>query len=438
MADSQFLDELSEFLKNSPTPWHAAANLAELLTAHGFQQLAEADTWELGPGHYFFLRDGGSLVAFSLDKVSAAATGFRMACGHTDSPGLQLKPRPLGKEHGYLRAGVEVYGSPLLPTWFDRDLALAGRLSWLDRKGCLHQRLVCSSRPVGSIPSLAVHLDSRANKERTINRQTDLPVVLASGLPEKIPDLPAWLATVFADQLPPASAMASCDQDLFFCDVQPPALLGPDQSLLAAARLDNLVSCLAIARALGRARTSSGNRIIFLLNHEEVGSLSRAGGRSDLALSVLQRLLPDKNQRQQALQRSYLISADNAHGVHPNFADRHDPRHRPVLNQGLVIKRNSDQRYATNSVSGAIFKALCREAGVDCQDFVMRSDMACGSTIGPMLAAATGVTTVDIGIPSLAMHSIRELAGCRDCEALATLLHHFFSRQQEIPLEPNV
>ncbi|MDE0214314.1 MAG: M18 family aminopeptidase, partial [Deltaproteobacteria bacterium] len=315
----------------------------------------------------------------------------------------------------------EVYGGALLNPWFDRDLSIAGRVSYLDRDGAIAHGLVDFKEPVAVIPSLAIHLDRDANESRSINQQTYLPPVL--GRQGEDFDL----KTLLRQRLEEAGAGAAeiLDHELVLYDTQPPALVGLEREFIASARLDNLLSCFAGMRALLEASGEAG-ALLVCNDHEEVGSTTASGARGPMLNQMLERLLPDPEERNRALPRSMLISADNAHGVHPNFADRHDDNHGPLLNRGPVIKMNANQRYATNSETAAVFRRLAADEGVAVQTFVVRSDMACGSTIGPLTAAETGVRTVDVGVPQWAMHSVRELAGAADAFNLSRVLRRFF------------
>ena len=423
MEQEAFNRELLDFLAASPTPFHAVGEMARRLTDAGFERRPEAEPWELRPGgRYFTTRNDSSVIAWTLPAgTSLPASGLRMVGAHTDSPCLKLKPQPETHRKGYLQLGVEVYGGALLNPWFDRDLSIAGRVSYLDRDGAIAHGLVDFKEPVAVIPSLAIHLDRDANESRSINQQTYLPPVL--GRQGEDFDL----NTLLRQRLEEAGAGAGeiLDHELVLYDTQPPALVGLEREFIASARLDNLLSCFAGMRALLEASGDAG-ALLVCNDHEEVGSTTASGARGPMLNQMLERLLPDPEERNRALPRSMLISADNAHGVHPNFADRHDENHGPLLNRGPVIKMNANQRYATNSETAAIFRRLAADEEVAVQTFVVRSDMACGSTIGPLTAAETGVRTVDVGVPQWAMHSVRELAGAADAFNLSRVLRRFF------------
>jgi len=412
----QLIAEAIDFIAASPTAFHAAAGAARLLEAHGFQRLAEEASWPRDtPGSYYVVRNASCMVCWRQSDLRPDHSGFRMLCAHTDSPGLKLKPKPLLSGQGCVRLGVEVYGGALLSTWFDRDLSLAGRVSWQDPRGGLHDELIDFARPLAIIPSLAIHLDRDANNQRTIDRQLHLnPILLGGG--EDI-SFPALLAEQLERQHPGPTRERILDFDLFLYDCQPPRQLGLTGELLSGARLDNLLSCYVALRAMVDGATDSPC-LLALHDHEEVGSQSLAGAQGTLLESVLRRLCPEPEAYYRCAGKSTLLSLDNAHGLHPNYADRSEPQHAPILNRGPVLKRNAGQRYATSSRSAALFRAACARAGVEVQDFVMHGALSCGSTIGPLISGGIGVDAVDAGVPSLAMHSARETAGCRDLAML--------------------
>jgi aspartyl aminopeptidase len=297
-------------------------------------------------------------------------------------------------------------------------------VSYRTVEGEVRSALLDLRRPVAVVPSLAIHLDRDANASRNINAQTFLPALL--GRSDEKPDfrrlLAGWLAWQGCDDLDQV-----LDYELCLYDVQGAALVGLEQEFLASARLDNLLSCYTGLQALLTAQEGGAGQVLVCNDHEEVGSLTACGAQGAMLGQWLERLMPEAQERNRALARSMLISADNAHGVHPNFADRHDDNHGPLLNHGPVIKVNANQRYATSSETGAIFRHLAAQAGVAVQSIVVRSDMACGSTIGPITAAELGVRTLDVGVPQFAMHSIRELAGSADGYSLYRVLQRFLS-----------
>lgn len=416
---SELNQGLLDFLKASPTPYHATQNIAQKLATAGFQTLNEENAWNLGQGCYFVTR-GASIIALNINPKTLTDTGLKMVGAHTDSPCLKVKPNPLIEESSYQQVGVEVYGGVLLNPWFDRDLSLAGKVTYLNQAGELRSTLVNLESAVAIIPSLAIHLDREANTKRSINAQTDLPPIVG----QSFGDFDALLKRGIGQQHPNALADQILAFDLSFYDVNPPACIGINQEFIASARLDNLLSCYLAVEALMAA--SAENTLVVLNDHEEVGSASAAGADGSFLTDVLERLFDRSETRIRTLASSMLISTDNAHGVHPNFTSKHDPLHGPLLNQGPVIKVNSNQRYATDGDTHGFFKALCQTQNIPHQVFVTRSDMGCGSTIGPITASKLGVKTLDVGLPTFGMHSIREVAGAADSAYLKKALTAFF------------
>ena len=409
-------EALLRFLDASPTPFHAARSASELLSAVGFTPLDEREPWALTPGgRYYVTRNESSLVAFVLGSRPAAEAGLVMVGAHTDSPCLRLKPQPELHRNGYWQLGVEVYGGVLLNPWFDRDLGIAGRITLRWPDGRLENRLVDLREAVAVVPSLAIHLDREANEKRSINKQTYLPCVIGQGASAF--DLRAALLARLAEVEPGLAEARILDHELSLFDLQAASCVGWSGEFIASARLDNLLSCHAAVQAL-IASHGPRNRLIVLNDHEEVGSGSSAGARGTFLRAVLERICGTGEPFARAMAHSILVSTDNAHGIHPNFPDKHDGNHGPLLNGGPVLKVNHNQSYATNSETAAWLRAACERAGVPLQAFVSRGDMGCGSTIGPITAAMLGVRTVDVGLPTFAMHSIRELAGRDDAHAL--------------------
>ncbi len=425
MDERAFNEDLLDYLDNSPTPFHATHNLATAFEQAGYVRLDEAAAWSIeAAGRYFLTRGDSSLIAFTL-AGDLAQTGIRMAGSHTDSPCLKLKPNAAFKAHGYWQLGVEVYGGVLLNPWFDRDLSLAGQVSIRHGDGQIEQRLIDFARPIAIIPSLAIHLDREANENRSINKQTYLPAVVCRD------DHPFELHEVLQEQLrATGSVPADAEISAFELSLYPAekaAIVGLHEEFIASARLDNLLSCYVGARALLDLEQPA-SALIVCNDHEEVGSGSAVGARGPFLRSVLERLTQTNEAYARTIAQSMLVSTDNAHGIHPNFSDRHDAQHAPVLNAGPAIKVNSNQAYASTNETVAEFKHACDVAGVPVQRFVARTDMGCGSTIGPLTATALGIRTVDVGVPTFAMHSIRELAGTHDAHALYRALGCFFRR----------
>ncbi len=409
-----------QFLKSSPTPFHAVRSLMTELK--GFTQLREADSWKLSPGgKYYVVRGDSSIIAFRLGAKPVEETGVRLVGAHTDSPCLHVRPNAELRDRHYLRVGVEVYGGVLLSTWFDRDLSLAGRVHYQVGKGS-RSTLIDFEKPIAFVPNLAIHLNRSANENRSINKQTEMPPLVA--LSASCEDFDAALINELR-RAGANDAQSILGFDLCFYDVQSPGIVGIAGEFLAAARLDNLLSCYAGCRALVDANPEV-TAVLVCNDHEEVGSASATGAQGNFLKSVLERLAPSPESYARAVAQSILVSADNAHGIHPAYPEKHESHHAPVLNSGPVLKVNTNQRYATNSETQAWMAACAQEAGVQLQKFVARGDMGCGSTIGPITASVTGIKTVDVGVPTFAMHSIRELAGTRDIEDFYRLLKQFY------------
>lgn len=425
MKPSEFNQQLCRFLNQSPTPFHATGQLRQALVKAGYTELDEGEAWDLGQGgRYFVVRNESSLIAFQYaDSASLLERGIHMVGAHTDSPCLKVKPAPEINNQGYQQLGVEVYGGALLNPWFDRDLSLAGRVGYKNTEGKVCQTLIDFKAAIGSIPNLAIHLDREANSNRSVNSQLHLPVILGQG--EKF-ELRSWLKDKL--QAEGCDVASILDFELSFYDTQPAAVIGLRQQFIASARLDNLLSCFVGLQALLDSDYEQPAMLICN-DHEEVGSLSAAGADGPFLESVLMRLLPEADNRARVFAKSLLVSADNAHGIHPNYADKHDSNHGPLLNAGPVIKINANQRYATNSETSSIFRHFAEIEKVAVQVFTIRTDLACGSTIGPITAGKIGVNTIDVGVPTFAMHSIRELAGSEDAISLYKVLRRFQSEK---------
>lgn len=422
-----FNQELIEFLKNSTTPFHAVESMAAILEKAGYKRLFEADSWQgLTAGQYYVCRNDSSIVAFNKAESELPETGFKMIGAHTDSPCLKIKPNPEISQNSYYQLGVEVYGGVLLNPWFDRDLSIAGRVTYKTQDDELVSRLIDFEKPIAIIPNLAIHLDREANENKKINAQTDLPPLILQLPKDKPLDFRDLLLELIKSESPTTDAVKVMDYELSLYDTQPASIVGLHQDFICSARLDNLLSCFVGLKALLESDITE-NTLLVCNDHEEVGSTSAAGAQGPFLKSVLERMTDSAESLSRCIDRSIMISADNAHGVHPNFADKHDKNHGPILNKGPVIKVNANQRYATNSETSALFRHICDIADVPVQAFVVRSDMGCGSTIGPITASGLGVQTIDIGVPTFAMHSIRETAGSWDAYYLYRALRLFFS-----------
>jgi aspartyl aminopeptidase len=423
------VQDLLAFIDLSPTPYHAVAETAVRLEAAGFTRLTEGELWDHGPGACrYVVRNDGSLMAFQVGSASPAQAGFRILGAHTDSPNLRLKPAPDVSAHGYRQLAVEPYGGVLLHTWLDRDLSLAGRVSVL-QDGGVRTVLVDFARAMLRIPNLAIHLFREIRDEglRLNPQKHSVPVI---GL-EDTPPIRELLAMELRAQ---GVALANPDQvlsfDLMLYDTQPSGVIGSRGEFISAPRLDNLASTHAILTALGRTCSASPaafTRVAIFYDHEEVGSRSASGAAGTFLADGLDRIVtgykggePQGSAR--AVAASQMLSVDMAHAIHPNYADKHEAGHSPVVGRGPVIKVNANQAYATDAETAGHFDALCRSVDVKAQHFVTRSDLACGSTIGPISAARVGIRTADVGNPMLAMHSCREMAGTEDVEPMIDVL----------------
>lgn len=426
-----FNQRLLTFLGESPTPFHAVNSMRARLDAEGFEALFESDEWSLNVGkRYYVCRNDSSIIAFVYGNKPLEEDGIRMVGAHTDSPCLKVKPQPEMTRQGYFQLGVETYGGVLLNPWFDRDLSLAGRVTYRTQEGQVTSNLIDLKRAVATIPSLAIHLDREANKNRSINTQTDIPPVLMQIENDKKVDFRQLLAeTLESDGVKNVDKVL--DFELSFYDTQAPAITGWKNEFIASARLDNLLSCFIGLEALLEANADQ-SLLLVCNDHEEVGSRSSCGAQGPMLSDFLNRLLPEPQSRLRAIAQSLMISADNAHGIHPNFSAKHDANHGPLLNKGPVIKVNANQSYATNSESSALFRHWAEIAGVDVQAFVTRTDLGCGSTIGPITSAEVGVSTLDVGVPTFGMHSIRELAGIADAHSLSRILSQFFAYSESL------
>ena len=412
------MQELLGFLDSSPSPWHAAETAADELVANEFVELAESQRWSPLPVAGF-TRRGGALVAWRLGD--GRPRGVRIVGAHTDSPGLRVHPHPDQAVANWRLLGVEVYGGALLNSWLDRDLGIAGRVVAADGTSTL----LDVRQPVARIPQLAIHLDRDVNdRGLVLDRHVQLRPVWATDAPPE--------GQTFADWLGERAGVAPAFWDLCLYDLQPAAVLGADRSLIASGRLDNQVSCWAAVSALVSAGPGPHITVAALFDHEEVGSESASGASGPLLSDVVDRLLAGSgidsvDDVKRALASSSCVSADNAHAIHPNYAERHDPGHAPLVNHGPAIKLNANQRYATDAATAALFRSCCEKAGVPVQTFVSRNNIPCGSTIGPLTATRLGIATVDVGVPQLSMHSARELCGAADPAHLVAALSAYWS-----------
>ncbi|MGA5817256.1 M18 family aminopeptidase [Kitasatospora sp. NPDC094028] len=422
--DRTHSDDLIAFLGTSPSPYHAVASAAERLEKAGFRKVAETEAWDAAPGGRYLIR-GGALIAWYLPEGAGPETPFRVVGTHTDSPNLRVKPVPDTGSAGWRQVAVEIYGGVPLNTWLDRDLGLSGRLALKDGSA----RLVQLDEPLLRVPQLAIHLDRSVNDGMKLDRQRHLTPIWGLGAVDE-GSLIAYVAE--------RAGLAAEDVvgwDLMTHDIQPASYLGRDRELLAAPRLDNLLSVHAGTAALAAVATAEGAAglpyipVLAAFDHEETGSESDTGAQSPLLGNVLDRTIHARGgtpeDRARALAGTVCLSSDMGHAVHPNYPERHEPGHHPVPNGGPILKVNVNNRYATDGVGRAVFAAACEKAGVPWQTFVSNNAVACGTTIGPITAARLGIKTVDCGIAALSMHSARELCGAEDPHLLASALKAF-------------
>ena len=410
------LADLLAYLSASPTPFHAVLEARQRLDAVGFTPLDESDAWGEGreggalkPGKYYVTSGGSNLIAFRIPD--GTPKGFRLLGAHTDSPNLRLKPKPSYQQEGYQQLGVEVYGGVLLNSWLDRDLGIAGRVNVRERDGSLGSRLLKVDRPLLRVPQLAIHLDRDVNdKGVQLNKQEHMAPIF--GLAGAGIEGDALLDLVQMEtHVEPADVLSF---DLMLHDVTAASIAGIQGEFLFSGRLDNLAMCHAAISALLSCQASEYVPLIALFDHEEVGSETMHGAGSAFLPRVLERIAASRQHFLRMCASSFFVSADMAHAVHPNYPARHEARHKPRLNGGPVIKVNAQQRYATDGRTAALFAAVCHREDVPVQHYAHRTDLPCGTTIGPIVATLLGIPTVDVGNPMLSMHSAREMCGTQD------------------------
>ncbi|CAA2992816.1 probable aspartyl aminopeptidase [Olea europaea subsp. europaea] len=448
--ESSVAADLVNFLNASPTAFHAVEEAKKKLRSAGYEQISEREDWDLEAGKkYFFTRNHSTIVAFAIGQKYVAGNGFYIVGAHTDSPCLKVKPVSKVSKGGFLEVGVQTYGSGLWHTWFDRDLSIAGRIIIREQKDgseSYSHRLVRIEEPIMRIPTLAIHLDRGVNDGFKVNTQSQLAPVFATSVKADINKPVAENGSV-ENEVPTDGKKIKetknsqkhhslllqtgcepddiCDFELQACDTQPSIIGGAVKEFIFSGRLDNLCMSFCSLKALIESTSSEsslqdeiGVRMVALFDHEEVGSSSAQGAGSPVMFDALSRITSsfssDAKLLPKSIQRSFLVSADMAHALHPNYMDKHEENHQPKMHSGLVIKHNANQRYATNAVTSFVFREIATKHGLPIQDFVVRNDMPCGSTIGPILASGVGIRTVDVGAPQLSMHSIREMCAVDD------------------------
>ena len=421
--------DLLHFIDASPSPWHAVHSIEQRLLAQGFTRLHEAERWKLAAGDaHYVVRDGSSIIAFKLGQKSLEETGFRMIGAHTDSPGLRLKTHAAQASDGLVRLGVEIYGGPILATFTDRDLSLAGRVNIRTANG-FDTRLLKFDKPLVRLPNLAIHMNREVNEKGLIlNKQTELPLIFG------IADEKLTAREQFLEHLAKGLGVSTKDiltYEFNVFDTQQGTFWGAEQEFIANSQLDNLASCHAALTAMLATDKPAATAICAFFDHEEVGSESAAGAGGSFAADVIDRIALcldlDEEAQHCAAAKSFFISADMAHAYQPSFPNAYEPNHHVMVNAGPVIKTNSNQRYSTNADTAARFINLCESAGVPFQHYTHRTDLGCGSTIGPIIASRLGVASVDIGSPMWAMHSLRESAGVQDAGYMIAIMKAVFN-----------
>ncbi|GAA0101769.1 M18 family aminopeptidase [Paraclostridium bifermentans] len=415
MNSKEFARNLIGFIEKSPTAFHSVETSEELLKLNGFKKLDSREEWKLEQdGKYYTTKNSSAIVAFTINTNNLKEDGFRIIGSHSDSPSFRVKPNPeMEVEKTYLKLNTECYGGPILNTWLDRPLGIAGRVV-LKGKSVLRpeETLVNINKPICIIPNLAIHMNREVNEGVALNKQKDmLPLV---GLLNDSLEKDNFLLKTIAKELG-RKIEEIIDFDLFLYEYEKGMLIGPNEEMISCGRLDNLSMAHASLHALIDAKSLNGVNVVAVFDNEEVGSSTKQGADSNMLLNVLERISLCLGQNREeffrSLYSSFIISADLAHAVHPNVGEKHDPTNRPVMGKGPVIKINANQAYTSDSQSIAVYKTICKEAGVNWQEFVNRSDVRGGSTIGPISSTHIDIPSVDIGSPILAMHSIREL-GC--------------------------
>ncbi|KAI5123402.1 hypothetical protein M0805_006108 [Coniferiporia weirii] len=450
LAANKFLS----FVDASPTPFHAVQSAALRLEKAGFSKILEQDNWDLkAGGKYYFTRNQTSLLAFTLPQKWKHGTGISIVATHIDSPNLRIRPISKRSSAGYLQVGVETYGGGIWHSWLDRDLSIAGRVITSDGSGDFSSKLIKIDRPIIRIPTLAIHLtvDRTANESFKLNQETEMVPILGlissqlnalSSTDTKEHGELKTASSIQGDHHPALLSLLAQelsvkpeqihDFELHLYDTQPSTLGGINNEFIFSPRMDNLVSSFCAIEAMtqsvssGAFPTLEGNvNAIALFNHEEVGSVSSTGAESSIVPSLFNRLSPSAEALNQSIARSFLISADMGHAVHPNYTSKHEENHKPVMNGGIILKVNAKQRYTTDAVGSFLVRKLVESKGGKIQAYEVRNDMSCGSTVGPMLSKI-GIRTVDVGNPMLSMHSIRETAGSHDVQNAIDLFFAFF------------
>ena len=410
--------ELVDFLYDSPSACHGVKATQKILNENGFIEIKETDKWDLQPkGKYYVIKNDSALIAFEIGTGDIEETGLRLIGAHTDVPGFRIKPNPqMISEGKYVKLNTEVYGGPILHTWFDRPLSIAGKVSLKGASPLKPEtRLVNINKPLLIIPSLAIHMNREVNEGFKINRQVDtLPLL---GLINDKLEKEDYLMNILAEELQ-VKKEDILNFELGLYEYEKGMLIGMNEELISSGRFDDLWMVYAGIKALVDSKENVATKVMICIDNEEIGSLTAEGANSTLLNNILERIAlglgKDREGYYRALANSIMISADLAHAVHPNLGDKHDPTNRPVLEGGPVLKIAASGSYSTDSFNGAVFAGICEAAGVPFQKFVNRSDVRGGTTIGPVTAANLTIPVIDMGAPVLGMHSIRELASVKD------------------------
>ena len=423
--------ELVDFLYDSPSACHGVKATQKILDENGFIEIKEADKWDLqAKGKYYVIKNDSALIAFEVGTGDIEETGFRLIGAHTDVPGFRIKPNPqMISEGKYVKLNTEVYGGPILHTWFDRPLSIAGKVSLKGESPLKPEtRLVNINKPLLIIPSLAIHMNREVNEGFKINRQVDtLPLL---GLINDKLEKEDYLMNILAEELQ-VNKEDILNFELGLYEYEKGMLIGMNEELISSGRFDDLWMVYAGIKALVDSRENAATKVMICIDNEEIGSLTAEGANSTLLNNILERIALGLGKNREgyyrALANSIMISADLAHAVHPNLGDKHDPTNRPVLEGGPVLKIAASGSYSTDSFNGAVFAGVCEAAGVPFQKFVNRSDVRGGTTIGPVTAANLTIPVIDMGAPVLGMHSIRELASVKDNYYTVKVFTEFFS-----------
>ncbi len=423
--------DLIDFIHASPSPFHVIRNVKAALLKKGFSDLNPKDKWNLKKGgKYFTTKNDSSLVAFIVGTEKIEENGFSIIAAHTDSPSIKIKPKPeIRVADSYLKLNTEIYGGAILNTWFDRPLSLAGRVNLRnDNLFFPETKFVNIKKPILTIPNLAIHLNRGINEGKAIKKQEEmLPIIT---LINNELDKENFLINYLAKELytHPSKIL---DFELNLYDYSQGNINGLHDEFISSGKLDDLAMVHAGIDALLNSEASEKTKIMVCFDNEEVGSRTKQGAGSPMLRNILERLCiklsKDKEAYYRALYNSFLISADMAHALHPNYTDKHDPVVQPVINKGPVIKINADQKYTTDSVSSSVFETLCLKAEVPVQKYVNHSDIKGGSTLGNVLSSQLDIRSVDVGNPMLAMHSIRELGGVNDHFYMKKVFEEFYN-----------